>query len=139
MQNSIEKFTFLDFGPKYLFWACLVQKFKFVCSGKNLLPRLIWICRTQCQCSLHLFSSHFWASLVQKMKIVSFSWNLIHSLTQIWRTQWWCSLFLFFNETLFYGKFADGKSIKIVCWSWNLESRLILLCKIRWWCSFFLF
>ena len=32
--------TFLGFEPKYLFRAYLVQIFKFVCSGKNLLPRL---------------------------------------------------------------------------------------------------
>ena len=34
MQNSIRMFTVLGFGPKYLFWAYLMQKFKFVCSGK---------------------------------------------------------------------------------------------------------
>ena len=47
MQNSMGMFTVLGFDPKYLFWAYLVQKFKFVCSGANLLPRLIRICRTQ--------------------------------------------------------------------------------------------
>ena len=31
----MEMFTFLDFGSKNLFWAYLVQKFKFVCSGKS--------------------------------------------------------------------------------------------------------
>ena len=55
MQKSMGMFTYLGFGPKYLFWAYLVQKSKFVCSGKNLLPRLIRICRTQWWCSLHLF------------------------------------------------------------------------------------
>ena len=34
MQNSIRMFTVLGFGPKYLFWAYLMEKFKFVCSGK---------------------------------------------------------------------------------------------------------
>ena len=55
MQKSMGMFTYLGFGPKYLFWAYLVQNVKFVCSGKNLLPRLIRICRTQWWCSLHLF------------------------------------------------------------------------------------
>ena len=41
MQNSMGMFTFLGFAPKYLFWEYLVQEFKFVCSGKNFLPRLI--------------------------------------------------------------------------------------------------
>ena len=41
MQNSMGIFTFLGYGRKYLFWAYLVQKFKFVCSGKNLLPAII--------------------------------------------------------------------------------------------------
>ena len=41
----------LKFDPKYLFWAYLVQNFKFVCSGKISLPRLIRICRTQWRCS----------------------------------------------------------------------------------------
>ena len=54
MQNSMVMFPILGFGPKYLFWAYLLQKFKFVCSGKNLLPRLLRICRTQWRCSLYL-------------------------------------------------------------------------------------
>ena len=116
------------------FWAYLVQKFKFV-QGK-LLPRLIWIYRTQWRCSLHLFKAgnilleQVWS---KKMKIVSFSWNSIHSLAQIWRTQWWSSLFLFFSDTFFMANLFQ--KIKIVCWNWNLELRPIWLCKIR--CSFF--
>ena len=55
MQNSMGMFTFLGFGLKYVFCGYLMQKFKFICSGKNLLPRLIRICRTQWWCSLHLF------------------------------------------------------------------------------------
>ena len=100
MQNSIGMFTFLGFGPKYLFWVYLVQKFEFVCSGKSLLPRLIQICRTQWQCSLHL----------------------THSLSQIKRTQWRCSLFLFFNNTPFYGKFIFKKSkLCVEAEIWNAD------------------
>ena len=66
MQNSMGMFTLLGFGPKYLFSAYLVQKLKFVCSGKNLVPRLIQICRTQWWCSLHRFQAGntlFWRVL----------------------------------------------------------------------------
>ena len=139
MQNSMGMFAVLGFIPKYLFRAYLVQIFKFVYSGNNLLSRLIRICRTQWWCYLHLFKAGnplFWANLIKKMKTVSFRWNLVQSLTQIWRTQWWWSLFLFFNDTPFSGKFFQ--KIKIVSWSWNLEPRLISLCEIRWWCSIFL-
>ena len=129
MKNSMEMFTFLGFGPKYLFWAYLVQKFKFVCLEKNLPSKLIRICRTQC---IMFFASNlgwkhpFWASLVQKMKIVSFSWNLIHSLTQIWRTQWWCSLFLFFNDTPFYGKFVSKNQNCVLKLKFGTQTNLIV-------------
>ena len=135
MQNSVVMFTFSDFDRQYHLWVNLVQKFKFVWSEKNLVPRLIWICRTQWPCFLHLKHA-FWASLVQKMKIIIFSWNLIYSLTQIRRTQWWCSVF-FLTILLFMT--ICFKKIKIVSSFWNLVPGLTLICRIQWRCSIFLF
>ena len=83
MQTSMGMFTVLGFDPKCLFWVYLVQKFKFVCSGKNLLPRLIRICRTQWRCSLHQFyagNTLFGQVWSKKNENCQF---------QIWRTQWW--------------------------------------------------
>ena len=124
MQNSMGIFTFLGFGPKDLFWAYLVQKFKFVCSGKNLRDM---------QNTLVLFfpsvlgwKHPFWASLVQKMEIVSFSWNVIASLTQIWRTQRWCSS-LFFNGTPFYGKFVSKNQNCVLKLKYGTQTNLIVM------------
>ena len=46
IQNSMGMCTFLGFDPKYLFWAYLVKKFIFVCSGKNaeFNDGVLWIC-----------------------------------------------------------------------------------------------
>ena len=141
MQSWMGMFTVLGFTSKYLFGAYLVQKFKFVCSGKNLLTRLIQICKTQWQCSLHLIqagntiSGQAWSN---KWNFFSFSRNLIHSITQIWRMQCWCSLFLFFNDPLFYSQFVWKKQNCLLKMESETQTNLILK-KFMAMCSFFCF
>ena len=47
MQDSMVMFTFSVFDQKYPVWVNLVQKIKIVSLSRNLLPVLIWICRSQ--------------------------------------------------------------------------------------------
>ena len=131
---------FIFFGIKNLYWGCMVQKVKIICSKWNLIPRLIRTCRIQWWCSLHLFRLEisFLGKFGRKMRIVSFTYNLVLSLTQIWRIQWWCSLFLFLNGGILL-KANLFQRIKIVCWRWNLEPRLIWIYKIRRWFSCYSF
>ena len=55
MQNSMEMFTSSVSNGKYLFWANLVQIFKFINLTWSLVLRLIQIERIQWGCSLLLF------------------------------------------------------------------------------------
>ena len=71
MKKSLVLFTFFRFDWTYLFWANSVKNIKIVNLGRNLVPRLIWICRIKLWCSL--FSALDWkcfflANLVQKIK-----------------------------------------------------------------------
>ena len=45
MQNSMAVFTFFVFDQKYPFCANLFQKFKIISLSRNLISRLIGICR----------------------------------------------------------------------------------------------
>ena len=54
MQNSIV-ITFFVLDRKHPFWANLVQKIKIVSLSRNLVPRIIRICRNQLHCSLSSF------------------------------------------------------------------------------------
>ena len=55
MQKSLVGLTFFYFDGKHPVWVKLVQKIKTVTLSRNLVPRLIRICRIQRWCSLFLF------------------------------------------------------------------------------------
>ena len=57
MQNSMVMFIYFVFDDKYLFWANLAQKVKIISWSRNLVARLIRICRIQWYCSPFLFLS----------------------------------------------------------------------------------
>ena len=59
MQNSmvVLVFTFSVLDRKHPFCANLVQKLNIVSLSRNLVPRLILICRIQWWCSLFLFQT----------------------------------------------------------------------------------
>ena len=136
MQNSMGIFTFLGFSPKCLFWTYLVHK--FVCSGKNLLPRLVWMCRTQwfsVLCIYFRLKTPFLGNFGPKNENCQFQLKFHTKSNSNMKNSMVNSLF--FNSTPFYGNLFQ--KIKIVCWSWNLELRLIWLCKIRYWCPCFMF
>ena len=86
----MKMFTFPVFHQKYSCWASLYHKIKIVSLSWNLVPKLIWICRSQWWGSLFLLST-VWTSLIQKDKIVSLSWNLVPRIIRVWRIQWWPS------------------------------------------------
>ena len=143
------RFFVLD--RKYSFWPTLDQKIKIVTLSRNLVPRLIQICRIQWWCSLFPFFDQkyaFWANLVQKIKIVSLTWNLVHSLIMwICRIQWWLSFYFSVLDQIYplytlyriYPGQICSKKLKFLDLSWNLVPRLIQKCKFQWWCSFYLF
>ena len=84
MQDSMVMFTFSVFDQKYPVWVNLVQKIKIVSLSRNLVPVLIWICRSQWWCSLFSFlteNTFLGANFVHKIKIVSLSWNLVPTIT----------------------------------------------------------
>ena len=54
---SMVMFTSTVVNQKYPFWTNLFQKLKIVCLSRNLVPRLIQICRIQWRCSRFLFST----------------------------------------------------------------------------------
>ena len=55
MQNSMVVFSFSVLDWKHIFSADLIQKVKIVSLSRNLVLRLIWICRTQWRSLLFLF------------------------------------------------------------------------------------
>ena len=55
MQSSTAVFAFSVLDQKHPFWATLVQKIKIVTLSRNLVPRLIGICRIQWWFLLFLF------------------------------------------------------------------------------------
>ena len=79
MQNSLVLFTLFRFGWKYSFWTNLVQKIKIVSFCRNLLSRLIWVCRIQWCCSPFLFwtGSTVLSKFNSKKLKVSLTWNLV--------------------------------------------------------------
>ena len=54
MQNSMVRFIQSVLDSKYTFWANLIQKVDIVSLSKNLVLRLIIICRIQWGCLLFL-------------------------------------------------------------------------------------
>ena len=133
-------FTFFVFQRKYLFWVNLVQKVKIISWRRNLVARLIRICRIQWYCSVFIFwveipflgkfgqknqNCHF------KLKIGTYNnSNMQNSMV----------LFIFF---VFDRKYPFGanlvKKVKIISWSRNLVPTIIRTCRIQWCCSLFLF
>ena len=67
MQNSGAMFNFSAFDWNYSFWANLVQIIKIVSLSRNLVLRLIPICRIEWGCSLfyvlilNTFFGHIWS------------------------------------------------------------------------------
>ena len=55
VQNLMVVLTFSVFDQEYTFWANLVQKIETVSLSRNLVPRLIRICRSQRWSLLFLF------------------------------------------------------------------------------------
>ena len=76
------QYTFFVFERKRPSWTYLVQMFNIYSLRRNLIPRLIRLCRIQWQCSLFFFyrKRSFWAIVVQNVKIVSLSLNLVASI-----------------------------------------------------------
>ena len=70
MENAMALFIFSALERKHLFWANLVQKIKIVSLIKNLVPRIILICRIQWCCSLFLIFC-FGKEILQSVIIVS--------------------------------------------------------------------
>ena len=58
MQHSMQH-IFCVFDWEYSFWANFVEKIKIVSLSWNLVPRLIWIWRTQSSCSLFIVLGKF--------------------------------------------------------------------------------
>ena len=57
MLNSTMQYTFFVFERKRPSWTYLVQMFNIYSLRRNLIPRLIRLCRIQWQCSLFFFLS----------------------------------------------------------------------------------
>ena len=91
MPNLIVIFAFFISDQKYTFWVDLVQKIKIVSFSRNLVARLIWICRINF--SVFNWKYPFWANLAKKIKIGSSGLNLSPRLILICRIQWCCSFF----------------------------------------------
>ena len=79
MQNSMVRFIQSVLDSKYTFWANLVQKVDIVSLSKNLVLRLIIICRIQWECSLFLvlILNNFLDIFGPKIQIVCSKRNLI--------------------------------------------------------------
>ena len=118
----------------------LFQKIKIVTLCWNLVPRLIWICRTHWCYSLFCFwveipflgkfgpksqNSHF------KLKFGTYTNSNIQNLMVMF------NFFVFDWKYPFWANLVQ--KVKIISWSWNLVARLIWICWIQWCCSLFSF
>ena len=112
MQNLTVMFTFFVFDWKHLFWVNLVQKIKIFSLGRNLVPRLIQICRIQWWCSLFCLRLEipFLVKCGLKFKIFSLNWNLVSQTIWICKIPWWCSPFLFCTDNTLFGQIRSKKS-----------------------------
>ena len=88
---------FSVFDWKYPFWLNLVLKLKIVGLTKNLVLRLIQICRVPWQCSLFLFfdRKYHFGQIWSKIQNCQFEQKFESRLIWNFRIQWWCSLFRF--------------------------------------------
>ena len=112
--------TFFVFHHIYYFSVTLVQKIKIVNFSWNLVPRLIWICRSQCWCSLFLF--YIINALFEQ---ISSKKSKFLVSAEIWyRDQYEYAEFK--GDVHFYPFWINlVQKVKIVSLSWNLASSLI--------------